>query len=132
LTEKGFADVSKIARFAQAADLRVPLIWHGGKLRARQTADLLAGALQPEEGMREGGGLAPHDPVEPVVEELEARQADLMMVGHLPFLTKLASMLLSGFLADMIAFQPGGILCMERGPDHRWRIGWMVTPELIE
>ena len=132
LTEKGFADVSRMVRFAQAANRRVPLIWHSGKLRARQTADLLTGALQPEEGIRERGGLAPNDPIEPVVEELAARQADLMVVGHLPFLAKLASMLLCGFLADMIAFQPGGILCMERGPDHRWRLAWMVTPELIE
>jgi phosphohistidine phosphatase len=131
LTEKGSAEVSKMARFAQAAALKVALIWHSGKLRARQTADFLATTLQPEEGMRERGALAPNDPIEPVLEELEARQADLMIVGHLPFLAKLASMLLCGFLADMIAFRPGGILCLERGPDHRWRFGWMVTPELI-
>jgi len=132
LTEKGSAEVSKMARFARSADLRVPLIWHSGKLRARQTADLLAVTLQPEEGVRERGGLAPHDPMEPVLKELAARQADLMVVGHLPFLAKLASMLLYGFLADLVAFRPAGVLCMERGPDYRWRFVWMVTPELVQ
>jgi|GEM_PF-18685 len=132
LTEKGSAEVSKMARFAQAAALEVPLIWHSGKLRARQTADLLATTLQPGEGIRERGALAPYDPIEPMLEQLEARQADLMIVGHLPFLAKLASMLLCGFLADVIAFRPTGILCLERGPDRRWRFGWMVTPELIQ
>jgi len=132
LTEKGFAEVSKMARFARTADLRVPGIWHSGKLRAKQTADLLAATLQPEEGVRERGGLAPHDPIEPVQKELAARQADLMVVGHLPFLAKLASMLLCGFLADLVIFRPAGVLCMERGPDHRWRFGWMVTPDLIQ
>ena len=132
LTKKGLADVSRMARFAQAADVRVPLIWHSAKLRARQTADLLAAALQPEEGIRERGGLAPNNPMESVLEELVARQADLMMVSHLPFLAKLASMLLCGFLADLVAFRPGGIFCLERDPDRRWRFGWMVTPELIE
>ncbi len=130
LTEKGFAEVSKMARFARATGCRAPMIWHSGKLRARQTADLLARALQSEEGVQERGGLAPSDPIEPMLEELAARQADLMVVGHLPFLAKLASMLLCGSFSDMIAFQPGGILCMERGPDHRWRLAWMATPEL--
>lgn len=130
LTEKGSADVLKMARFIQAASIQVSLILHSEKLRAKQTAELLAVALQPEEGTRERSGLAPNDPIEPVLEELEVRQADLMIVGHLPFLAKLASMLLCGFVADMIAFRPGGIFCLERGLDHRWRLAWMVTPDL--
>ncbi len=132
LTEKGSADVLKMARFVQVASIQVSLILHSEKLRAKQTADLLAAALQPDEGMRERSGLAPNDPIEPVLEELEVRQADLMIVGHLPFLAKLASMLLCGFLANLVAFRPGGIFCLERDPDRRWRFGWMVTPELIE
>ena len=131
LTAKGSGDVERMARFAHQASAQVPLIWHSGKLRAEQTAELLAKALQPSEGIQQVSGLAPNDPIEPVLEQLGVRQADLMIVGHLPFLAKLASTLLCGFPADIISFKPGGILCLERGEDRRWRLAWMATPELI-
>ena len=131
MTERGSLDVSRMAKFAEEISLRVPLIWHSTKLRAKQTADLFATVLRPEEGMRERSGLAPDDPVEPVLEGLITRRTELMIVGHLPFLAKLASMLLCGYPADMVAFKPGGILCLECDPDRRWRFAWMITPELF-
>jgi len=131
LTARGSSDVERMARFARQAPVRIPLIWHSGKLRARQTSELLAVSLQPPEGIREVSGLNPNDPIEPMLEQLAASQADLMIVGHLPFLAKLASTLLLGSVADIIAFRQGGIVCLERGQDRRWRLAWMLTPELI-
>jgi len=132
LTAKGIADVERMARFSQEASVRVPVIWHSGKLRARQTAELLAAALQAPERIQEVSGLAPNDPIEPVASQLESRKEDLMIVGHLPFLAKLASMLLLGSMADIIAFRQGGIVCLERGQDRGWRLAWMATPELAD
>ncbi|MDH7498996.1 MAG: phosphohistidine phosphatase SixA [candidate division NC10 bacterium] len=131
LTARGMGDVERTARFAQGASIKVPEIWHSGKLRARQTAELLAAALRPREEIKEVSGLAPNDPMEPVVSQLETREEDLMIVGHLPFLAKLASTLLLGSLADLIAFRQGGIVCLERGEGRRWRLAWMITPDVI-
>jgi phosphohistidine phosphatase len=57
MTERGSLDVSGMAKFAEEISLRVLLIWQSTKLRAKQTADLFATVLRPEEEMRERSGL---------------------------------------------------------------------------
>lgn len=47
LTEKGRNDVRKVALFTAGAHVRVERIFHSGKLRARQTAEILGGVLKP-------------------------------------------------------------------------------------
>ncbi|RMD71837.1 MAG: phosphohistidine phosphatase SixA, partial [Gammaproteobacteria bacterium] len=76
------------------------------------------------------GGLAPLDPVAPFAERLGAWQEDTLVAGHLPFLGKLVAKL----VADdedlpVVAFQPGSMVCLERG--EGWSIAWMVRPELL-
>ncbi len=70
--------------------------------------------------------------MEPFVGELANLQEDRVVVGHLPFLAKLASELLTGSEAtEVVAFRQGGIVCIERGRDGAWRVLWMVTPEIL-
>jgi len=65
-------------------------------------------------------------------DELAPNGRDVMIVGHLPFVSKLASLLLTGDeSADTIAFQKGGIVCLERSAEDKWHVNWMVTPELL-
>jgi len=55
-----------------------------------------------------------------------------MIVGHLPFLGKLASLLLTGCeSANTVAFKQGGIVCLSRSELKQWQINWMVTPEIL-
>jgi phosphohistidine phosphatase len=131
LTDKGFADVRKVADFLKPLQAGVKAVWHSGKTRAQQTAEILtdvvgAGDFQVREG------LAPNDPVDPMKDELARAHDDLMIVGHLPFLGKLASILVAGSeLADVVAFRQGGIVCLERHEEGAWRVRWMVTPEIL-
>jgi phosphohistidine phosphatase SixA len=53
-----------------------------------------------------------------------------MIVGHLPFLSKLTSRLL-GKEEEVVNFQQGGIVCLEKMEHLPWRIRWMVVPELL-
>ena len=56
---------------------------------------------------------------------------DVMIVGHMPFIGKLASALIAGDeSADIIAFQQGGVVCLERDEDNIWRVKWMIIKEL--
>ena len=56
-----------------------------------------------------------------------------MIVGHLPFLERLTSLLLTGCgsAGDMIAFKQGGIVALDAGEENKWQIEWMITPGLI-
>lgn len=132
LTEAGRRDVEKVSTFVRRLGLRVRTILHSGKTRAVQTAEILASSLEASSGTLSREGLAPSDPVEPLIEELTNAQEDLVVVGHLPFLAKLASALLTDSESlDVVAFRQGGIVCIERGDDATWRLLWMVNPQLL-
>jgi phosphohistidine phosphatase len=132
LSETGRADVAKVARFLAAGGLRVDQVLHSGKLRAEQTAALLAAALAPGRTPLARPGLNPKDPTDEVAKAVTASDQDAMLVGHLPFMARLASRLLAGRdEADLIAFQPGTIVCLERDQRQRWTIAWMVRPGLV-
>ena len=54
-----------------------------------------------------------------------------MLVGHLPFLDRLAGLLITGDAERFVVrFQKGGIVCLVR-EDETWAVGWVVTPDLI-
>ncbi|HCJ67700.1 MAG TPA: phosphohistidine phosphatase SixA [Elusimicrobia bacterium] len=130
LTEKGRKDVSKVAKFLEEAGIQIDTVWHSTKTRAIQTAEILAEAIKAK-NIEQKEGLTPNDSVGTFKEELASREKDLMIVGHLPFLQKLASLLLTGSESqDLVAFQQAGIVCLER-EQGKWQITWMIIPELI-
>jgi phosphohistidine phosphatase len=131
LSSEGTKEVARIAQAAKEHGVRVSSIKHSGKKRARQTADILAAALKPSEGVAEIGGLAPLDNVGSFAESLDAGKNE-MLVGHLPFMEKLASYLITG-LADrpVIQFQKGGIVCLDKHPEGgSWVIKWTLMPHI--
>ena len=132
LTEEGRRDVQKVAAFIKPLTLSVDSLRHSGKRRADQTAEVLAEAIEAKEGTIARDGLGPNDNVTALRSELASTEQDIMIVGHLPFLSKLASLLLSGSeSANTVAFKNAGIVCLSRSEDNRWQIEWMVTPELL-
>lgn len=129
LTKKGKEDVSRMAKFLKKKGIRVIATWHSGKLRAIQTAQILGEAVSVEIIKQEG--LAPNDPVDKWLEELNTRVKDVMIVGHLPFLQRLASLLLVGDeSSQLITFRPGGVVCLER-EEGKWSLVWTLPSELV-
>jgi phosphohistidine phosphatase len=132
LTAAGKQDMEKIVRFIKPLGLEVAALCHSGKKRAAQTAGLLAGAIKIREGIAGREGLGPNDDVVALAAELAVVQQDVVIVGHLPSLSKLASLLLTGSeSANAVAFKNGGVVCLSRGEHNQWQIEWMVTPELL-
>lgn len=132
LTSKGAADVEAVARFLAGAQLEIPEVWHSGKTRARQTAEMLAQHIGPHAKIKEKQGLKPNDDVTPLCEEIRERDKDVAVVGHLPHLARLASALLVG--ADqpkIVAFEQGGAVCLESTEPPSWQLRWMVIPALL-
>jgi phosphohistidine phosphatase len=130
LSAAGAADVRRMAAFLAEAGVGVAAVWHSGKLRAEQTAEILAAALTPGRSSEARAGLDPKDPTEDIARTLVARDQDLMVVGHLPFLAKLASRLVTGSdEPGVVALRPGAVLGLERAERERWTMVWMATPD---
>jgi len=82
-------------------------------------------------------GLTPLDDVAALVENLGFLQNNgggLMLVGHLPFMEKMAAYLLTGSNENlMVKFQNGGIVCLDKETDlGSWFVKWMLVPNLTE
>lgn len=132
LSEKGIADLNKMADFIKPMNIAVDYLWHSEKKRAIQTAEILAGVLRVNNDIKAREGLSPNDDVNAIEKELASIDGDVMVVGHMPFLGKLTSLLLSGSeTAGMVRFQQGGIVCLSYGEESGWQLQWMVVPEIL-
>jgi phosphohistidine phosphatase len=130
LSPEGRTETERIAHLAREYGLKVGGILHSGKTRARQTAEILAAALNPSEGIREAPGLGPLDEV--AQWKSLNPGARLMVVGHLPFMERLASLLVGGsHERPVVRFQNSGIVCLDREEGlPGWVIRWALVPRL--
>ena len=132
LSERGHDDVERLAQFLALGGMRVPRVCHSGKLRARQTAELLAARVGSADAIEAVSGLNPNDPIEPVADRINTWTDDTLLVGHLPFMARLLAYLVSGDSGRQVAlFRPGTITCLERDAEGRWALAWMLRPELL-
>jgi phosphohistidine phosphatase len=130
LTVRGEKETRKISGAAKRLDIRPSRIYHSGKKRAEQTAGIIARALDLSAQL--GQRLNPNDDVRPWVERISREAEDLMIVGHLPFLEKLASFLVCGNEgAKAVLFRYSAILCLEKREFGRWAVAWVLKPEMV-
>jgi len=132
LTEGGRRTVERMAEFLAPLGLALERIEHSDKLRARQTAEILAAGLRPVEGTKQIAGIAPNDDVEPARARLETESENVMLVGHLPHLSRLVARLV-GLPADreVVRFQMGGVVRLDRDETGQWTVRWALIPELL-
>jgi len=131
LSRRGRDQVRGVAEFLRPLGLRVGSIWHSTKTRAGETAAILSAAVDAAEGLVERDDLGPNDDIRPARRDIDRADADLMIVGHLPFLNHLASRLLVGKgAAETLAFAESAVACLEGDASGR-RLVWMVTPDLL-
>ncbi|MDJ0815414.1 MAG: phosphohistidine phosphatase SixA [Desulfobacterales bacterium] len=131
LSDEGIAETKRIAEVALNYRIQVALIKQSGKKRARQTADIFADTLQPAGGVEETAGLKPMDDVSAFAGGLDAG-ANVMLVGHLPFMERMAAYLVTGS-ADrpIFKFQNSGIVCLDKDPNSgAWIIVWALMPKI--
>lgn len=132
LSTQGRDDVERVAAFLHRAGVRVGAVYHSGKLRAEQTADILAERISAGGMALKRAGLEPLDDVTDLEQSINNSNEDLMIVGHLPHLSKLISRLIhEKELPETVAFRQGGVCCIAKNKIGRWSIEWMIVPQII-
>ena len=130
LSAAGRAVVALVATWAAQRGVAVERIRHSGKLRAEQTATIFAEKLRPRQGVSVQVGVGPNDDVRPVAKTLATESGSLMLVGHLPFLSRLAGFLLTGEgERQLLEFRYGGLIGLVREHD-KWAIRCVIPPDL--
>ena len=127
LSEGGRAASARLAKAAAAQGVRPDEVWHSGKLRARQTAELFWRACNPLAGFSAARGLQPDDSPRRMRDELAEEDRSILLVGHMPHLVRLLRALggepEEGVAAD---FPLHGCVALERHGEtwkELWRLG---------
>jgi phosphohistidine phosphatase len=129
LNDEGRKNAEKIAQFLRSNNIEVEEIWHSRKLRAMQTGQIIYQYI-PCRKIVERDDLNPQDPVDKFPGEILEFEKDLIIVGHLPFLQKLASLILTGSSNfNLISFQYSAIACLQY--QENWKIAWFVISDII-
>lgn len=132
LTVQGRSDVERMAQALKQAGVQVERVIHSEKLRAIQTAELLADAIAPDVERESSGMINPNDNPRAFDWQSESWDRDTLVVGHLPFMARLAShLLIEDEDRPITAFLPGSLVCLERGEKGHWQLDWMLRPELF-
>jgi phosphohistidine phosphatase len=132
LSVKGREDIVRVAGYLSRLNIPVTKIFHSTKLRSKQTAEILFEQLRPGRGVSEADGLSPLD--EPAIwaDRLRDLPDGVILVGHLPHLARLASLLLCGDIdKNIVSFKMAGIVCLKRDDTGSWSLQWMLTPDVV-
>ncbi|MEM4727660.1 MAG: phosphohistidine phosphatase SixA [Candidatus Bathyarchaeia archaeon] len=132
LTDRGREEAIKVARYAARIGLHIEKIIHSGRLRALQTAEIMAEHLRPSKGVEQAENLDPLSDPKIFAERLKEIDEDTMLVGHMPHLGKLVGLLLTGDVSlEPVRFRTSGIVCLERDVNGRWGLVWAIRPEEV-
>lgn len=126
LSPEGLAAVERVAAKAAALGARPQVVWHSGKLRAKQTAQEFWRACNALAELSATRDLQPDDPPQWIRDRLRAESRDIAIAGHFPHLPRLLALLVTGGEAGT-DFPPHGIVALETDDEGTtWREVWRV------
>jgi phosphohistidine phosphatase len=137
LTPKGAARIHRVAQTIQRLGVKFDLILSSPYARARETAQIVASLYDIKEMLHFSENLAPMSPPEALIGEIHeiyGRTLSILIVGHEPYLSAMAGMLLAGDERAAITFRKGG-LCKFSIDELRYgrcaTLEWLVTPKQL-
>jgi phosphohistidine phosphatase len=128
LSKEGIETTEMMAELAKVKNIQVSEIIHSGKKRAMQTAEIFSKYLNSDLKISERKGLDPKDDPEIFSKDLNIN-SDIMIVGHLPFLEKLAAYLITGNSENkLVKFQNSCIINIDSDENNDCYIKWTLMP----
>lgn len=125
LSARGREDVERVASEAAARGARPAVVWHSGKLRAKQTAEIYWRACNALAELSAARDLQPNDPPEWLLERLRRPSQDVMVAGHFPHLPLLLRLMVP-HAAD---FPQHGVVALSSDDEGKtWKELWRVGP----
>ena len=126
LSAAGRSEVERIAAQAAGLGARPAVVWHSGKLRAKQTAEAFWRACNALAELSASRDLQPDDPPQRMRDRLRAEARDILIAGHFPYLPRLLALLVTGGEAGVL-FPEHGVVALETLDEgqtwqERWRI----------
>jgi phosphohistidine phosphatase len=125
LSVTGRMHADRLAADAAARGVKPVAIWHSGKLRARQTAEPFLRACNPLAEFAAIRGLQPTDPPGWIKDRLAGEGRDVMLVGHMPNLPRVLTLLVSGTDSPLLEYPLHGLVALEpvgETWEERWRL----------
>ena len=129
LTEKGKKETILVAKALKKLTLDFDYVFHSPKLRAKQTAEILAEVLGIGKVIERGDLLPESDP-KSAVELIKNLEGKAIICGHLPHLARLFGLLYLGADDDkVIDIKNSGAIGLKKG--HRWVLDFVIFPSLL-
>ncbi len=126
LSEKGKQQTQAMADKLHATGTQITHIFHSGKSRAAETAEIFAKTLQVE-NVSAVDYLSPMEDVKQFAQKAAINNA--LYVGHLPHLEKLVAYLVTGNEnISVLNFQNSAVACVQQ-THELYRLQWFITPD---
>src|SRR5688572_11619148 len=122
LSEAGRIHVEQLAARAHDRGVKPAVIWHSGKLRARQTAEQFWRTCNPLAEFLATRGLQAYDSAEWIKDVVDRDQRDIMIVGHMAHIGRLHD-LLGGSAEGTRPFPAHGMVALDQR-HGRWVELW--------
>lgn len=133
LTKQGRCEVERMARYLYRHGLTFPHVLHSTKLRAKETAEIFASVMKLKKVTECESILDEDANVDTFIKMIPAWTENTLIVGHLPFMSRLISGLIIGDtkIYPIVNYPPAGMVCLEHFDQDRWVIQWILNPELL-
>ena len=128
LSAVGIIQTQAVANQLRSSSIPISHIFHSGKLRAQQTAEIFFATLAtPSPTLLHG--MSPMDNVEILINDFDTNNA--LYVGHLPHLDKVISSLVTkNEKSRVLQFKNSGIVCL-KNDNGLYSVCWYLTPDLL-
>jgi phosphohistidine phosphatase len=126
LSPEGRAEVVRIAALSAGRGAKPQVVWHSGKLRAKQTAEEFWRACNALAEFSATRDLQPDDPPQWMRDRLRGETRDVLLAGHFPYLPRFLALLVTGGEAGVLFPQHGVVALVTDDEGSTWREEWRI------
>ena len=130
LSGDGRHDIEQVAGYLSKNSVQIQHIFHSGKLRAQQTAEIISEKVTTEVTPEKISSINPNDDPAQFIESIAGEENGVLIASHMPFVSNLCSVLLTGASGAQFGFTPGSVACLGY-EDGCWTLLWLVSPEVF-